>query len=300
MRIRPYAALSGTVLALSALPLSAATAGHAGAVRPAVLAIGHRGAPTHAPENTLASIDAAHRLGVTWVENDVQRTKDGTLVVIHDATLTRTTDARERFPRRSPWKVADFTLADIERLDAGGWYGRRFAGERVPTLDAYLRRLDRNGQSLLLEIKNPELYPGIVPQLAARLRADGWLDRAHRHGRLMVQSFDADAVRDFHRRSPGTVTGLLGNPAGRALTADAAFLDTVNPEASHVTKAYAAAVHAVLGDHGAPLRLYPWTVDDPARAAALAGMGADGVISDRAADVRPALARGGAVARSAR
>ncbi|MDI5967649.1 glycerophosphodiester phosphodiesterase, partial [Streptantibioticus silvisoli] len=280
MRIRLFAVLSGAVLALSALPLSAASFGHVSAVRPVVLTIGHRGAPAHAPENTLASIDAARRLGVTWVENDVQRTKDGRLIVMHDATLVRTTDARRRYPGRSPWRIADFTLADIERLDAGSWYGKRFAGERVPTLDAYLRRVDHNRQDLLLEIKDPRRYPGMVEQLAARLRADGWLDRAHQHGRLMVQSFDAGAVKRFHRLSPATVTGLLGNPPRRDLAADAGWLDSVNADAAHLTRSYADAVHAVRGDHGVPLRLYAWTVDDPDRAVALAGLGADGVITD--------------------
>ncbi len=294
MRIRTLAALSGAVLGLSVLPFTALSHARSAAAPGPVLAIGHRGAPTRAPENTLPSIDAAHRLGVQWVENDVQRTRDGRLIVIHDDTLTRTTDAATRYPGRSPWKTGEFTLAEIERLDAGSWFDRRFAGTRVPTLDAYLRRLDHNRQSLLLEIKNPRLYPGIAGQIAARLRADGWSDPAHLHGRLMVQSFDAGALRDFHRACPGASTGLLGAPPAARLGGYARYLDTVNPDASRLTRRYVAAVHAVRGAHGRPLRVYAWTVDDPARAVALARLGVDGVITDRADVIRTALAAPGA------
>jgi len=128
------------------------------------IVIGHRGASAYAPENTLAAIDKAARLGIGWVENDVQRTKDGELVVIHDDSLQRTTDVEEVFPCRTSWDVKDFTAAEIARLDAGSWFGRRYAGARVPTLDEYMRRVEHNHQKLLLEIKNPELYPGIEQQ----------------------------------------------------------------------------------------------------------------------------------------
>lgn len=113
----------------------------------------HRGASAYAPENTLAAVDAADDLGVAWVENDVQLTKDGVLVVVHDTTLGRTTDAEEVFPGRAPWAVKDFTAAEIAKLDAGSWFGAGFAGARVPTLTQYLHRLERNHQKLLLEIK---------------------------------------------------------------------------------------------------------------------------------------------------
>lgn len=290
MRIRPLVAVSGLAVALSALPFTTWTLTRA-TVRPvATVTIGHRGADTQAPENTLASIDAAHRLGVDWVENDVQRTRDDRLVVVHDTTLTRTTNARSLYPGRSPWKVADFTLAEVERLDAGSWFGKRFAGERIPTLDTYLRRIDHNRQNLLLEIKNPALYPGVARQIAARLRADGWLDTAHRERRLMVQSFDAGALAAFHRLVPGVRTGFLGGPPAGRLARYAAYVDTINPDASHLTGRYISAVHAVRGDHGKPLRVYPWTVDDTTRAVALSRLGADGVITDRPAAVRAALA----------
>lgn len=104
------------------------------------------------------------QMGFAWVENDVQRTKDGVLVVIHDDTLARTTDVEQRFPNRSPWKVQDFTAAEIAQLDAGSWFGDEYAGASVPTLREYLDRVQRNQQRLLLEIKKPELYPGIEEQ----------------------------------------------------------------------------------------------------------------------------------------
>jgi glycerophosphoryl diester phosphodiesterase len=290
MRIRSLVALGGLALGWSLLPLAGLPGGPAPRVARPVLTIGHRGAPAHAPENTLASVDAAHRLGVAWVENDVQRTADGRLVVLHDATLERTTNAATLFPGRSPWRIGDFTLAQVERLDAGAWFGARFAGQRVPTLDGYLRRLDRDHLSLLLEIKNPRSFPGLPGDIAARLRADGWLDPGHLRGRLMVQSFDPDAVRAFHRLCPGARTALLGNPPADRLGRYAGYLDAVNPDASRLTPGYLAAVHAVRGAHRRPLRVFPWTVDDPARAVALARAGADGVITDRPDVIRTALA----------
>ena len=92
--------------------------------RPAIL--GHRGALTFAPENTLAAFDLCVRAGAD-IELDVYPTRDGHLVVIHDATVDRTTNGKGR--------VADLTLAEIKRLDAGSWFHPDFAGERVPTLD---------------------------------------------------------------------------------------------------------------------------------------------------------------------
>src|SRR5690606_3104315 len=137
--------------------------------------IAHRGASGYAPENTLAAVEAADRLDTTWVEVDVQRTADGELVLVHDTTLERTTDAEEVFPDRAPWDVADFTAEEIARLDAGSWFGEEFAGEPVPTLGEALATLEANDQKLLLELKDPELYPGIEEEVLAELAEAGWL-----------------------------------------------------------------------------------------------------------------------------
>ncbi|MEV5378727.1 glycerophosphodiester phosphodiesterase family protein [Streptomyces nondiastaticus] len=297
MRIRPASAVTSALLGLSALFLAAPQAQAAPAAAPAAkssqaaapLVIGHRGVPVRAPENTLASIDEAADLGITWVENDVQRTKDGALIVMHDTTLERTTDARRRFPGRAPWKIADFTLAEIQKLDAGSWYDRRFAGERVPTLRRYLQRVDHNRQKLLLEVKAPELYPGIERQLAAELQRAGWLNARHVRSSLVVQSFSAPSLKAFHRVRPDVRTGFLGAPKPAELRSYAAFADQINPNHKSVTAAYVRAVHAVRGAHGRPLEVSAWTVDNGDRAVALARMGVDGIISNAPQVIEEAL-----------
>jgi glycerophosphoryl diester phosphodiesterase len=108
--------------------------------------IGHRGAAGHAPENTLASFGTAAELGARWVEFDVRLTKDGSVVVFHDDTLERTTDGRGR--------VSDTTLTQVGKLDAGRWFGGRFAGERVPTLEDALKALERLRLGANIELKS--------------------------------------------------------------------------------------------------------------------------------------------------
>ncbi|MGW2490660.1 glycerophosphodiester phosphodiesterase [Streptomyces sp. NPDC001606] len=279
------AAVLGTVALLASVSGSDARAGEVG--EPTVIA--HRGASAYAPENTLASIDKAAEMGFSWVENDVQRTKDGELVVIHDAGLARTTDVEQVFPGRAPWKVKDFTAAEIARLDAGSWFSSAYAGTRVPTLRQYMRRIEHNHENLLLEVKNPELYPGIEQQILKLLGDEGWLDRAHLR-RLIVQSFSADSVRTVHRLDPDVTTAYLGAPTAAQLHGYARFTDLINPSYTSLSRGYVAAVHAFDGPHGRPLRVFAWTVNDAATARRAAGLGVDGVITNEPDVVRAALA----------
>ncbi|MFI7497097.1 glycerophosphodiester phosphodiesterase [Streptomyces sp. NPDC049687] len=289
MHARAVAATTTALLGTAALltPVHDARAGIA--ARPAV--IGHRGASALAPENTLKAVDEAAALGVAWVENDVQRTRDGELVVIHDDTLRRTTDVEEVFPDRAPWKVKDFTAAEIARLDAGSWFGAAHAGARVPTLEQYVERVEHHHQKLLLEIKNPELYPGIEQQTLKLLSNEGWLDRWHLTGRLIVQSFSAETLRTVHELKPGVRTGLLGAPAQADLARYAGFADLVNPSHTALSRGYVDAVHALTGPHGKRMGVFAWTVDDVSTARTVAGYGVDGVITNRPDVVRRALYR---------
>ncbi|MER7476605.1 glycerophosphodiester phosphodiesterase family protein [Streptomyces sp. NPDC126510] len=288
MHARAVAASTTALLGTAALlfPVSPAQAAGGGT---SPLVIGHRGASAYAPENTLASVDRAAELGVRWVENDVQRTRDGELVVIHDDNLRRTTDAEEVFPDRAPWKVEDFTAAEIARLDAGSWFGPAYAGVRVPTLEQFVRRLESHRQKLLLEIKNPELYPGIERQTLKVLGNEGWLDRSHLAGRLIVQSFSADSVRTVHELKPGVKTGLLGTPRLPDLLDCAEFADQINPSYSSLSPAYVSSVQAFDGPHGRPMKVFAWTVDDAKTARRVAGYGVDGIITNRPDVVREAV-----------
>ncbi|MFE0401977.1 glycerophosphodiester phosphodiesterase [Streptomyces nigra] len=288
MHARAVAATTAALLGTAALLLPAPAAG-AGvrAERPTVIA--HRGASSYAPENTLAAVDKAAELGVEWVENDVQRTKDGELVVIHDDNLKRTTDAEEVFPGRSPWKVKDFTAAEIARLDAGSWFGPEFAGARVPTLQQFLDRTESHRQKLLLEIKNPSLYPGIEQQVLKVLGDEGWLDASHLAGRLIVQSFSADSVRAVHDLLPTVKTGFLGTPSVADLSRYAAFADQINPSYTTVSPGYVSSVHAFDGPHGGPLEVFTWTVNDADTARQVAGYGIDGIITNSPDVVRDAF-----------
>jgi glycerophosphoryl diester phosphodiesterase len=254
---------------------------------PAVIA--HRGASAYAPENTLTAIDLADRMGFAWVENDVQRTKDGELVVVHDDSLARTTNVEQVFPGRSPWKIKDFTAAEIATLDAGSWFGPQFTGARVPTLKQYVNRVDRNRQKLLLEIKKPELYPGIEKDTLRVLREEGWLNRHHVKHKLVIQSFGADSVKAVHEQRPDLTTGFLGTPPVADLPKYARFTDQINPTHTSLTADYVAAVHRLKGTHGKQLQVNTWTVNTAAAATRVNDFGVDGIITNNPDIVRDAV-----------
>lgn len=107
--------------------------------------VAHRGASLDAPENTLSAIRLAAERGATWVETDVRLTADGGLVMIHDATLDRTTNGTGR--------IGHMDFADIIGLDSGSWFAPDFAGEPVLDLTAFLRGILDNGLCLQLELK---------------------------------------------------------------------------------------------------------------------------------------------------
>ncbi|AKH81792.1 glycerophosphodiester phosphodiesterase [Streptomyces sp. CNQ-509] len=302
MPSRTLTRASGALTALAGLVLTAAaTSATATAAEPAadsdsaapVVTVAHRGASAYAPENTLAAVDAARDMGIDWVENDVQRSKDGELVIMHDDTLARTTNVEELFPDRAPWKVSDFTWKEISTLDAGSWKGEEWAGTRVPTLDQYMKRVTQNRQKLVLEIKKPELYPGIEKEILAELRKSGWLSRAAVKHKLVVQSFGADSIKTVHELRPDVKTGFLGAPAVADLPEYATFSDQINSNHGTMSAEYYAAVHALKGPHGKQLESYTWTVDDPARAVQLAEWGADGIITNKPDLIAEALAGAG-------
>jgi glycerophosphoryl diester phosphodiesterase len=276
--------------------------------RPRQTVIGHRGASAYAPEHTLAAYELAIRQGADAVEQDLHVTRDGALVCLHDRTLERTTDVRERFPDRGQdaiengrparhWYVHDFDLAEIAQLDAGSWFGAAFAGARVP---AFHEVLDWVGDraTLLVELKDPEVYQTLGVDLLvlfdAAVRRHP-VARAHGGQPLVtMQSFHEPTMRRARALCDRSVPlVLLMEPAEASRWPDRASLEEVASFASGIGPGrpmIEARPALVEWAHDAGLRVTPWTfrASSPGPFASvedelthyLSVLGVDGVITD--------------------
>src|SRR6478736_8242354 len=159
-----------------------------------MLVIAHRGASGHAPENTLAAFRRAVMLGASFIETDLQLSRDARFVAIHDDTVNRTTNGQG--------KVHDLTLADLRRLDAGSWFGSEFAGERIPTLEEILEFAKKHDVVFYLELK-PFGFWGGEHALISALRESGEIARS------VVISFDPGILAAIRKIEPTLMTGLL-------------------------------------------------------------------------------------------
>jgi glycerophosphoryl diester phosphodiesterase len=227
--------------------------------------IGHRGAAAHAPENTLAGFACAVRLGVRWIELDVQLTADGVPVVFHDDRLDRTTDGHGL--------LVEMSLADLRRLDAGSWFAERFAGERVPTLAEALSFLVKQGQGLCLEVKADEALGGPTARAAFADLAAQWPAEGPP---CIVSSFAKSALEAMAEVAPACPRGwLVGDlppdwqDEVRRLGCGSLHIDQA---ALDGTKA------AAIKDEG--LALLAYTVNDRLRADQLWEWGTDALFSD--------------------
>jgi glycerophosphoryl diester phosphodiesterase len=183
--------------------------------------IAHRGASAYAPEHTLESYRLALKQDADFVEQDLQITRDGVLVCLHDLTLERTTNVKDLFPTRfqeevaprSPseqgsgvagtpvrrWYVSDLTLREIKQLDAGSWFNPKFKGARVPTFQEAID-LMRGRAGLYPETKAPEVYGRLgfdmERLLVATLRRNHLgTQSAERHTPVIIQSFSPESLR---------------------------------------------------------------------------------------------------------
>ena len=240
--------------------------------------IAHRGASHDAPENTLAAIRLGWAQGADAVEIDVHCSKDGQVVVFHDATLSRTAGVRRR--------VASQTVAELQSFDVGSWKHTRFAGERVPTLAEALATIPK-GRRLFVEIKcGPECIPAFAKTFRASRKAAsqdvpiGFGIETMRGIKEALPELEVAWVAEFRRTlrgwSPQAETLI---ERAKAAGLDALDLDGRGPlDAEFVGKV-----------HAAGLRLYVWTVDAPARAEKLRAAGIDGVTTNKPGWLREEL-----------
>lgn len=168
--------------------------------------IAHRGDSRLAPEETLSAYEQAVDAGADVLEGDVQLTKDGEMVLLHDDDLTRTTNVEEVFPDRESYAIGEFTLEEVTSLDAGSWFHEDFASEKVATVEELLQATDTRKTGLTLELKSPENSPGVATKLAHLLKqhrlTDDSTTRGHGDYRIMVHSRDQEALREFNAIVP--------------------------------------------------------------------------------------------------
>jgi glycerophosphoryl diester phosphodiesterase len=227
--------------------------------------IAHRGGSLEAPENTMASFRHAIEIGARYVELDVQMTRDGVPVVLHDPTLDRTTTGKG--------PVSAVTLADLQDVDAGSHFGPRFAGERVPTLRDVLELCVEAGVGVVTEIKDVRLYTGMEEKVAALL-GEMWTRGAEN---LWCISFDHAAIRKMRTLDAALPLGYLYPPGQEEFVVPD---DTVQAYCPHYLSPLARP-DQVQRAHDLGKFVLVYTVNTAEDMLAVAEAGVDGMVSDR-------------------
>ncbi len=248
------------------------------------IVIAHRGASASAPEHTIASYDRAVAEGADYIELDIQRTVDGALVVIHDATLDRTARGG---PANCAGRVAEKTLAQLRSCDAGSWFNTanpemaktEFTGLRILTLGEVITRYGASSR-LYIETKDPESYPGIEADLVATLKDAGIKAETSRLPRVFIQSFSDAGLRRVHSLDPSLpLIQLIGAMPAADVVARLSDITTyavgIGLLKEDVTAAVIAAAHADC------LVVHPYTVDDESEMQSLLALGVNGIFTDR-------------------
>jgi len=225
--------------------------------------IAHRGASGTAPEHTRAAFARALDLDVDMIELDVQLTRDGHLVVLHDEGLERTTNGHGA--------VREHTLSEIKTLDAGIWFGPQFMGERVLTLSEVLE-LVGSAARLNVEVKAPCAdWPALAPQLIDTLERYQALEST------IISCFQPEALLVVREYSNRARLGLLWQNA----TFDDAWrwVDVLAAVSIHPLWLFVT-VNMVRAARARALQVLTWTVNDIGIMKHLVEQGVDGIISD--------------------
>jgi glycerophosphoryl diester phosphodiesterase len=267
----------------------------AGCIAADVQVIAHRGASWDAPEHTFAAYDLALAQGADWIEQDLQMTRDGQLVVLHDDSLDRT--ARGPVADCSGL-VREKTRAQLANCEVGSWFNAEyperaqgaFVGARIPTLDEVLTRYAGRAR-FYIETKNPDEAPAMVDSLLATLRRHGLVGRGATEGRVLVQSFSGASLRRLHELEPRLPLVQLWDdeiPAGdleATLDWVRAYAVGFGPNRQIVSQRLVDAAQA------RGLDVHPYTVNAEPAMVSLLELGVDGMFTDRPAALRLLLNR---------
>lgn len=236
--------------------------------------VAHRGNSAHAPENTLAAFASAAAAGAGMIETDLQLSADGKVVLIHDDTLDRTGGRNGR--------VAELTGPELQRADAGSWFAAEYAGERIPILEDLVDfAAGHTEMRWLLEFKG-EWAPDQVARAAAVLRNAGLEERC------VLQGFSPRIVRSLHAAAPDLERGLLilMQPAPGE---EEQLLDFLVETGTGYCNPHGGILQTspqlVAALQGEGVKVFTWTLNEPAQWEAAAAAGVDGIITDRPAEL---------------
>ncbi|HEX5850274.1 MAG TPA: glycerophosphodiester phosphodiesterase [Rubrobacter sp.] len=290
-KTRFRAALSVSMLAaLAALAAALMTTGPAQAVPEdaPVLNIGHRGASGYAPEHTFASYDLALELGADYIEQDLQLTSDGVLVVLHDETLDRTArPTAESQPGDCTGLVIEHTLEQIKTCEVGSWFNEAYpeyadpsyVGLEIPTLEEVFQRYGKS-VNYYIETKNPESAPGMEEELLRLMDEYGLTKPAEKKWQVLIQSFSPESLQKIHALEPGLPLVQLYSSTETSETIQAqldlasTYAVGIGPSKSDVDAALVEAAHTRCLD------VHPYTVNETAEMQALVDLGVDGMFTN--------------------
>jgi len=237
--------------------------------------IAHRGAGKLAPENTLAAFRLGASYGYRMFECDAKLSADGGPFLMHDATLERTTNAREIFGLAASPTGGDHAWNELARLDAGGWHSRLYAGEPLPTLENISRYCMANGHCLNIEIKPTPGAERRTGEVVAR-----HADRLWNNAPIapLLTSFQPEALQGALDTAANLPRGLLVDTLWKGWLETALSLECVAVVGNYSLWDASTVAQA----KSAGLRCLSYTVNDQWAAQRLIDLGTDGIITDRA------------------
>ena len=236
--------------------------------------IAHRGAGKLAPENTLAAFRLGAGHGYRMFECDTKLSADGVPFLMHDATLTRTTNAREIFGPAASDVGGDHAWSELAKLDAGSWHSRAYAGEPLPTLENISRWCMANGHLLNIEIKPTPGVERRTGEVVGRHADRLWNNAA---APPLLTSFRPEALEGARSTAAHLPRGLLLDTLRDGWLDQAIALGCVAVVCNHALWDVATVARV----KAAGMKCLSYTVNDELAAQRLLQLGADGIITDR-------------------
>jgi glycerophosphoryl diester phosphodiesterase len=283
-RLGLIAALVGFLL-IFAGPIAGATSVEGTPANKTVLTIGHRGASGYAPEHTFPAYDLALKMGADYIEQDLQLTKDGVLVVLHDETLDRTARGPEE---NCTGSVIDKTLEQIKTCEVGTWFNEEnpeyaregYVGLEIPTLEEVFQRYG-SGVDYYIETKNPEEAPGMEEELLRLMGEYGLTGPVAEQRQVLIQSFSPESLRKIQALEPSLPlirlyeeeeedSGTIGEDLDEART----YAVGIGPSKEDVDRSLVSEAHA------RSLDVHPYTINEEQEMEELISLGVDGMFTN--------------------